>query len=158
MAVGQTLSFTVGRVRVTSASHPSEAGYIRSMRLQMEQIEKIIMGAIANIEGATPGAIRYALQPIYDRSQELVPVKTGKLKRSGFLEVQTESRSGRVRAAVGYGKHGRPLYAAFVHEMVHIPHAKGTQAKFLETAVNEKIGVFKRRLVRHLAENAGWGR
>ncbi len=149
------LSLSIGRVRITRAAHPSEAGYIVSMRNQWAAIEKVILQAIDNVGRVTPGAITYALQPIFDRSQELVPVDTGKLKRSGFIETQTEYRSGRVRAAIGYGKHGSPHYAAFVHEMVNIPHAKGTQAKFLETAVNEKLGLFKRRLIRHLATQSG---
>jgi hypothetical protein len=148
------ISARIGRVRVTRATQPSEAGYIRSMRLQTEQLENVMRQVVQKIEGVTAHAIVYALQPIYDASQELVPVKTGKLKRSGYIGLDTEKRSGAVRAEIGYAKHGNPHYAAFVHEMLHIPHKKGKSAKYLERAVNENIGLFKSRLVARMAELA----
>jgi hypothetical protein len=148
---------TIGRIRVTKAAYPSEAGYIRSMRLQTDELERVIQQVARKVGFATPDAIVYALQPIFDRSQELVPVDTGKLKRSGFLKTDREYRSGRVRAQVGYAQHGQPHYAAFVHEMLHIPHHSpaGASAKFLEIAVNEKLGSFKDRLVARMTQQVG---
>ena len=144
----------IARVRVTSAAHPSEAGYVRSMRMQMDHIAEQISKVASNVKNATPEAIIYGLQPIFELSQELVPVDTGRLKRSGYLEKQT-TRSGNVRVAIGYGRHGVPHYAAYVHEMLHIPHAKGKQAKFLEDAVNQRIHVFKYRLKEHMMKRSG---
>ncbi len=140
------LGIQVGRQRVTVAASPSEAGYIRIIRAQMDNIKDNLLKVIEGIEGATPEAIRFGLQPIFDESQGLVPVDTGDLKASGYVEVRTEGRSGRVRAEIGYGLHGKPHYAGFVHEMVHIMHAPPTQAKYLETAVNNHIGDFVRRV------------
>jgi len=60
---------------------------------------------------------------IFDDSQKLVPVDTGKLKKSG---------------KVSYNKNGASTveykndYAVFVHEDLNANHKKGTQAKFLE--------------------------
>ena len=144
---------SIGRVRRTRVVSPSEAGYITSMNRQAQALTDKILQVAQNVGDATPDAILFALQPIYERSQELVPVRTGKLKSSGFLTIITTTANN-VKAAIGYARYGQPHYAAFVHEMVHIPHAKGTQAKFLEAAVNEKIFQFERRLTNYL-RNAG---
>ncbi len=153
--MSRNFKISVGRVRVTRAAHPSEAGYIRSMRMQMDQIKKNLEDAIRKVEGATAESIVYALEPVFELSQEYVPKDTLKLMHSGFVEVDKESRSGVIRAAIGYGKHGVPHYAAFVHERVDIPHAGNTRSKFLEAAVNERIGVFGRRLARRVQELTG---
>ncbi len=145
---------SVGRVRVTSATLPGEPGYIRSMRLQMDQIAKVLKEAIDGVERVTAQGIAFALEPILARSQELVPEDSGKLKRSAFIET-FESATG-PGAIIGYARFGQPHYAAFVHEMIHIPHARGKSAKFLEIAVNEKTGIFKRRLFRYITENSGF--
>lgn len=151
------LGIQVGRQRVTVAASPSEAGYIRSIRGQMDIIKKNMLKLIEGIEGATPEAIRFGLEPIFEESQRLVPVDTGVLKQSGYIEVRTEPRGGRIRAEIGYGLHGRPHYAGFVHEMVHIPHAPPTQAKYLEAAINTKIGDFQRRVGFFLQKATGLG-
>jgi len=144
---------SIGRVRVTSAVSPGEPGYIRSMKMQMDHIAEVLNKQIAHIKNATAQGMAYALEPILEYSQTIVPVDTGELKASGFIVVQ-DSASGPV-AVIGYARHGQPKYAAFVHEMIHVPHQKGKSAKFLEIAVNEKIGVFERRLVRYIKEHSG---
>ncbi len=153
-----SLGLQVGRQRVTVATLPSEAGYVRSIRAQMDAIRQNMLKVIEAVQGATPEAIRFGLQPIFEESQRLVPVDTGRLKRSGYVQVRTESRSGRVRAEIGYGLAGKPRYAGFVHEMVHIRHAAPTQAKFLEAAVNSKLGDFGRRVVLHMQRQTGLGK
>lgn len=147
------IGFSVGRVRVTSAAQPSEAGYIRSIRSQMDVLLKNFKAVIDRIENVTPEALRFGLQPIFDRSQELVPVDSGDLKASGFIEVRR--LSGGSTAVVGYGRFGIPSYAGFVHEMLSIPHAPPTQAKYLEAAVNEKIGDFGRRVALFMSKETG---
>ena len=144
------LKLNVGRERITVAAHPSEAGYIRGIRAQMEAIRKNMEHVIKHIEGVTPEAIAWGLQPIMDKSQELVPVDTGTLKRSGFIE--TRRTAGGTIAAIGYGRHGIPHYTAFVHENLLVRHAKGKSAKFLEIAIQEKIGDFRRRVERFMAK------
>ncbi len=149
------LGIQVGRVRVTRVTSPSEAGYVRSIRGQMAVIVKNMMKLIEGVENATPDAIRFGLQPIFDTSQELVPVDTGRLKRSGYLEVRTEKRGGRVRAEIGYGLHGKPHYAGIVHERLDLRHATGKQAKYLEHAINMHMGKFVRRVGLHMQKRTG---
>ncbi len=147
------LGFSVGRVRVTVAASPSEGNYIRTMRKQMEGIIGSVKKVIDRIEKVTPAALVFGVQPIFDLSQELVPIDTGDLKASGFIETrETSSGTG---VFVGYGRFGKPHYAAFVHEMVNIPHAKGKQAKFLEAAVDQKIGDFERRVALFMSRETG---
>ncbi len=152
------LGIQVGRQRVTRAvSGPGEAGYIRSIRGQMNGIMKNMLKLIEGIQNATPDAIRHGLQPIFDESQELVPVDTYALKHSGYVEVRTEGRSGRVRAEIGYGLHGKPFYAGIVHERLDLRHAKGKQAKFLEAAINKHISTFVRRVGHFMQKRTGLG-
>lgn len=151
------LGIQVGRQRVTRVVSPSEAGYIRSIRGQMSGIMKNMLKLIEGIENATPDAIRFGLQPIFDESQRLVPVDTSRLKDSGYVEVRTEGRSGRVRAEIGYGLYGKPHYAGIVHERLDVRHAGATQAKYLEAAINSHIGTFVRRVALHVQKRTGLG-
>ncbi|MEE8599214.1 MAG: hypothetical protein V3S69_06880 [Dehalococcoidales bacterium] len=138
------LRLNVGRVRVTSAVSPSEASYIQSIRVQMKALEQNMHKVVNHINMVTPEALEFGLLPIFEESQRLVPVDTGRLRRSGFIETR-RTTTGAV-AAVGYGRFGSPHYAGFVHEMTGIPHAGETQAKFLEQAVKNKIDTFGRRV------------
>ena len=151
------LGIQVGRQRVTVAAGPGEGRYIQIIQSQLAVIQKNMLKLIAGIENATPEAIRFGLQPIFDTSQELVPVDKGPLKASGYVEVRTEARSGRVRAEIGYGLHGKPFYAGIVHERLDLRHAKGKQAKFLEAAINQHLGKFVRRVAFFLQKRTGLG-
>ena len=145
---------TIGRVRVTKAVSPGEPGYIRSMRLQMDHIAQNLEKVAEQFTFATAKGMAYAMEPIMELSQELVPVDKGVLKRSGFIEVRKITRG--YKAVIGYAKYGKPHYAAFVHEMLHVPHQKGKQAKFLEAAVQQRIGHFERRLRAYVTSQMGF--
>ena len=147
------LEFNVGRVRVTGSAKVSEVGYIRSIRKQMDAIIANVKKVIDRVEGVTPEALLFAAQPIFDRSQELVPVDTGDLMASGFIE--TRPTASGVGLFIGYARFGKPFYAGFVHERLDVRHAKGKQAKFLEAAVNEKLNTFTRRLVLFIRRETG---
>lgn len=147
------IQFNVGRVRVTGSAKISEVGYIRSIREQMDAIAGNVQALIDHVEEVTPAALIFGAQPIFDRSQELVPVDTGDLKASGFIETR-DTASG-VGVFLGYGRFGKPFYAGFVHERLDVRHAKGKQAKFLEAAINEKLGDFKRRVILFLRKQTG---
>lgn len=148
------LNFTVGRVRVTNVPSPSEAQYIRIIREQMDTVTGNMLKLIERIEGVTPEAIRFGLQPIFDESQRLVPVDKGDLKRSGFVEVRTTG-TGKVSAEIGYGRFGRPFYAGFVHERLDFRHAPPTQALYLKAAVDKHISDFVRRVAMHIKQQTG---
>ena len=147
------LQLNVGRQRVTNQVGPSEASYIHSVKAQMDLIKKNLEQTINYVENVTPEAIEFGLQPAFEESQRLVPVDTGKLRRSGFIETR-RTATGTV-AAMGYGRYGRPTYGAFVHENLALRHAPPTQAKFLETAIKTKLGDFRRRVVLFLQKQTG---
>ena len=97
-------------------------------------------------------AIAAAERALYDEGQEImaasipmVPVDTGALQQSNFIEQPTTSKD-EVRVRIGYGgqadrknpKTGvmSSEYAVIVHENLASHHNNGS-AKFLETPVNE---------------------
>lgn len=154
MSVAQTpIQVNVGRQRITRMVSPSEASYIHSIRTQSKAIADNMRTVVRHIENVLPEAIKYGLEPILIESQRLVPVDTGKLKRSGFIE--TRKTAAGTAAAIGYGRYGRPTYAAFVHENLALRHAPPTQAKFLEVAVNTKIDDFRRRVEMYMKKATG---
>ncbi len=147
------LRINVGRQRVTKVTSPSEGNYTRLIRVQMRAIRDNLLKVVEGIEGVTPAALIFGLQPIFDESQILVPVATGRLKRSGFLQAERSS-TGSV-AAVGYGKGGNPFYAGRVHERLDFRHKPPTQAKYLEEAVNRRISVLPERVVAFIKSTTG---
>ncbi len=147
------LRLSVGRVNMGRSLSPAMNNYTEIMRDQMKMIQNNMKKVIAHIENVTAESIRFGLQPIFDKSQEYVPIDTGKLKRSGFIEVRKTARG--AQAAIGYGRFGRPNYAALVHERLDFRHKSPTRAKFLEAAVNEHIGDFERRVARFIQKNSG---
>lgn len=84
-------------------------------------------------------ALLYGVQPIFDRSQEYVPVRTGELKRSGKIEIVTGSR-GQKTVEISYGD-PEPFYAIYQHEIPfrhdRPPNPPLARWKYLESAVNE---------------------
>lgn len=156
MAVG--IGASVGRIRAAApvgSLDPSSANYTRAMKAQMDHIAERLAKTIKSIKNATPDAIKAGLQPIMDLSQTYVPYDSGDLYRSAFIEVRQTTTG--TRAWIGYAKGGHPNYAAWVHEMMHIPHAKGKSAKFLERAVNERIHTVMPTVVNYIKEKAGLG-
>ena len=130
--------FRIGARRITRGADPTASGYTRDIRAQMKSIEQSFTRFIDTIQANTPAAVEAALMPIFVRSQELVPVRSGKLKRSGFLEIRKGSK-GQTQGEVGYAKGGVPHYAGLQHENLDFQHKAPTQAKFLEQAVNEEL-------------------
>jgi len=153
VALMPAIQLNIGRQRVTRVVSPSEAAYIGHIKAQSKLLVDNMQKVINHINNITPEAIKFGLQPVLEESQRLVPVDTGNLKRSGFVE--TRRTAGGTVAAIGYGRYGRPTYAAFVHENLIVRHAPPTQAKFLEVAVNTKINTFARRVVLYMRKNGG---
>lgn len=134
-----TSRLKVGKVSVRTTGYPSEPGFVRQVNQGMKAIQKDLDYIFAQFEGVTPEILMEALQPTFLKTQERVPQQTGKLKRSGYLEIVTRS-SGKVEVELGYAKGGNPDYAVYVHEMQGIPHAPPTSAKFVEQPINEDLG------------------
>lgn len=144
---------SIGLRRIPKPTRASIAGATRDVRKQMKVIQSNIQAVIKGVEGATPQAVRDGLRPIFLESLKLTPLDTGDLRRSGFLNV-TE-RSGEIFGEIGYAKGGKPFYAVFVHENLAFFHKAPTQAKYLEEAVNRKIGGLKRRIMKSLRAATG---
>lgn len=128
----------MGKTNVKIPAYASESEYVRIANEAMRRIKEDLEYIINEVEDATPEIMLEALQPIFDKSQEYCPKDTGALRDSGYLEIT--SFRGNPTVEMGYAKGGNPSYAAYVHEMVNIPHEPPTQAKFLERAVNEGVG------------------
>lgn len=106
----------------------------------MQKVEQSYTSLVDAIRAETPEMIEKMLQPVFDRSQELVPVKTGVLKSSGYIATRPSGKG--AIGEVGYGKGNVPPYAVFVHEDLDVQHTPPTQAKYLEQAANEHIQGF----------------
>lgn len=76
-------------------------------------------------------ALHAEAAPVFDRSQDLVPVDTSALQRSGALH-QPEIGGNSVSVEISYGDAATADYAEKVHEDLSVRHMPGRQAKFAE--------------------------
>lgn len=109
----------------------------RAIQQSLQAAEYKLARIIKKINDATPQALEYALEPMFDKSWYYVPVDTGQLKLSGFLEAEQTPRG--ATAVIGYAADGNPGYAVFVHEMIGYRHESPTRSKFLEAAMYEHL-------------------
>ena len=144
-----SVKLRAGRSAVRGTLDPSSTNYTRQMRTQMKGVEANLKEVLNAIEEHSLSALDRILRPTFELSQKYVPVDTGALKRSGFLEVSTRSISGksRVNATIGYGKGGRPPYTVQVHEMTEVHHKPPTRSKFLQAAIEEELGSIRERVI-----------
>lgn len=135
----------VGRQAIRSGLDPSSAQYTRQIREQVKEIEDALSEFADAVEEQSPEIVENALRPTFEKSQKYTPVSSGKLRRSGFLEVSTSGK--KTTATIGYGKGGRPNYTVFVHERTDLKHKEPTRAKFLQAALEEDFHQIQKRLV-----------
>jgi len=90
-----------------------------------------VRAARARVLPALGRALHAEAEPVFARSQELVPVLTEELKKSGELH-QPEIGGTDVSVELSYGNAATELYAERVHEDLEMPHKPGKKAKFLE--------------------------
>jgi hypothetical protein len=126
---------------------------ILDVREQFKRVLKNFEAWIVHMEGETAKILKEALQPTFDRSQIIVPKKTGALKDSGYLEVRTFR--GKVVAEMGYGKGGKPHYAIIQHENLEYHHDPPARAKFLEGPLLEDADEIRRRCIALYKEASG---
>lgn len=132
------IKLKMGLERVSKPKFASEPGMVAQVQAQVRALQDDLEYIFDQFEDVTPEICLEALKPVFEQSKVYCPKLTGDLVNSGYLEVV--GYRGKPRVEMGYGKGGRPYYAAYVHEMTQIHHAYPTQAKFLERAVNEDIG------------------
>lgn len=135
----------MGKTNVRIPAYASESSYVRQANAAMKSIMKDLQYIIDETENTTPEIMKQALEPTLELSAKYCPKDTHALVNSRYLEVT--SFRGKPSVEMGYAKGGKPEYAAYVHEMVEIPHKTPTQAKFLERAVNEDIDNITDRVV-----------
>lgn len=125
--------FAIGKQRIgESPRWPSEADYVASINRQCKQLENAIFGLFKEMQGDISMDIMIdALRPTFEETQKQVPVETGALKASGYLEKSPEY-SGGARVEMGYAYRNSPWYAQLVHENVASWHRSPTKAKFLQ--------------------------
>ena len=85
--------------------------------------------ALRLIEEASGKGVKDVADTILEVSQTMVPVDTGKLRASGFTNVE-KLPSGPV-AVAGYAEDGDPHYAIIVHENQDLRHKAPTQHSLL---------------------------
>ena len=140
-----SLKFRAGRFAIRGSLDPTSTSYTQQMRTQMKEIESRLKEVLNAVDEHSLEALDRVLRPTFELSQKYVPVDTGDLKASGFLEVT--SSGGRDNATIGYGKGGKPPYTVFVHEMTEIPHKQPTRSKFLQAASEEDFDNIRDRVV-----------
>lgn len=144
MAVGR-IRPSIGRKRIDKFVNTSEKSAAADIRAWTVDVRKLLTDFLVDIDVAIPAIMVEALRPTFEKSQVLVPVKTGVLKASGFLRESTFR--GVPGAEIGYADGGRPFYAAKVHEDLDVFHKPPTQAKFLEQPLLEDIDNIKNRVI-----------
>ena len=141
--MGTRLNIRVGSTRAFD-KHPGERGYARAIAREFKGVENALHRLTKHLGDSAPGIMLDVLEPTFDLSQKYVPVDTGKLKGSGYLEI-TQFR-GKPRVELGYGRGGSPGYAAIVHERTDLRHKEPWRAKFLEAAMVETLPQMLNRL------------
>lgn len=116
-----------------------------SARSSMAEINAAYTKILQRMKAVTPEILREAMEPIFEKSQDYVPVKTGALKASGRLSISGGAGE-RPSAFIIYGD-ASSKYAAIVHERTDLNHAAPTRAKFLQSAMEEEFD----SLLTHLA-------
>lgn len=141
----------IGVGKVTgSASPQTVASSFRSGDVQQQCGEVIsrLKKVINTIDEVTSQVVLEALTPTYELSQVYVPVDTGELKASGFLQKYgTRGQKGVSTVAIGYARNGTPDYAVLVHEMLDMHHRAPTSAKFLLRALLEDEDNIGQRII-----------
>lgn len=83
-------------------------------------------------------------QAILRDTLPITPIEFGNLRASGQVEGPT-LEGGSLEVTIGFGGASAP-YALYVHERLDAYHEPPTQAKFLETTVNEHAKDFAGRM------------
>lgn len=128
----------IGKTRIRgSGRFPSEKAITSSMQKSGKRITDALLNIFDQFEAVSEEVMIQALEPTLELADYYCPVDTGDLLESHYLEGTGTPSNPRVE--IGYGRRGVPYYAAYVHEMVGIPHAEPTRSKWLQAAVMEDL-------------------
>lgn len=141
---------TIGRVTASSREDSSRAFYERRASNDMKGILDDFYAFCAHIENMSSTVVYEALKPTFEKTQERVPVDTGDLKGSGYLEI-----TGKGQVQMGYGRGGFPEYTPIVHEDMAMKHKAPTAAKFLQGPLEEDYFTIVGRIAQLTKKAAG---
>jgi len=99
-------------------------------------------------------ALHDEAEPVFARSQELVPVDTSALQKSGELH-KPEIAGNSVSVELSYGNGATSSYAERQHEDLSIRHQSGKTAKFLERPFVEAASGMGERVGKRVAREIG---
>lgn len=150
----QTFRPRVGASRYSSAVS-SRKDFGHAIKDQLQAVIDNYIGWVKSIDGQMAEILLEALEPTFQWSQEIVPVHTGALKDSGYLE--TGTFRGHTTVDMGYAKGGTPPYAVYVHEALTYFHEPPTQAKFLQAPIEWDANNIQLRVQQGIATAAGVG-
>lgn len=145
MALRRRVKIQVGKQRLTArSSSVAERHYVAEVNAATKAITDELMNIFKQAENLSEDILIEALEPTGEKALKYTPYDTGLLHSSYYLE-KTPFR-GAPRVEMGFAKGGNPHYAAIVHEMLDMPHAPPTRAKFLEQALKEDMPVLLTRI------------
>ena len=108
----------------------------------LKNLQKVKDQLYLSVNREVENGINKVMKEVFDKSQELVPVKTGALRESGHLTYKTAPSGTSSEAEITYGD-DEVDYAIFVHENLQSWHEAPTQAKYLETPMAQAGPIFK---------------
>ena len=129
-----------GRVGRTGAAVSPRGGihhgYEQAVRRQLDEVLEEYRRWAKHMNEESVEVLREALEPTLVKARDIYcPVKDGDLRDSAYLEAR-QFRGNSV-VEIGFGKGGRPHYAAMQHERLDFYHEPPTRAKFLQVALEE---------------------
>lgn len=100
------------------------------------------------------GELYQEAEAIMDASKRIVPVDTGALRGSGYVDAPAIEDDGTISVQLGYGGPSAP-YAVYVHENLSARHNPPTRAKFLEEPLLAALPAIPERIARALVAELG---
>jgi hypothetical protein len=133
--MARALRLFVGRQNIRASEDSAAAALGQDLRASLNGAISNLTAFVNHVQGVTPEILVEALTPTFHKALEWCPVgETGRLKESGYLEV--ESFRGSSVAVMGFGRGGNPDYTVYVHE-IPATHAAPTRSKWFQGALDE---------------------
>jgi len=115
---------------------------LAAMKRKLKKLEKQFPDAMAD-------ALYESGERIMSESVREVPVKTGRLRATHYVEEPKKDSKGKHSLEIGYGTN----YAVSVHENMTAKHTVG-KAKYLQDPINKARSTWARDLVNRVEKHA----
>lgn len=149
----QPLKANVGRSRIGASIPANFANPQRQVRSQFQAILREYYRWTRHMDTESVEVLKEALEPTFQKSQQIVPYKDGDLMASGYLETRTFR--GKATVEIGYARGGKPEYAVRQHEDLELNHPNGGQAKFLERPLADDANDIQARVIQGMRKASG---